>query len=102
MGQDASHGGDCFGWTKTATQATEFRPEIALACPKRGGSHAESRRCAIDDLPRSPLQNSPSAQVVGGAEPEPGGEMILTRPAAHIQSHFADDCLPCHHIDPVY
>ena len=28
--------------------------------------------------------------------------MIFTRPAAHIQSDFADDCLPCHHIYSVY
>ena len=28
--------------------------------------------------------------------------MIFTRPAAHIQSDFADDCLSCHHIYSVY
>jgi hypothetical protein len=73
-----------------------------LACPKRGGSHAEGGSGSIDDLPRSLLENSPAALLIGGAEPEPEGEMIFTRPAAHIQSDFADDCLPCHHIDSVY
>jgi hypothetical protein len=44
-GQGAGHGGDCFGWTKTATKAAELRTEIVLACPERGGSHAEGGSC---------------------------------------------------------
>jgi DNA replication protein DnaC len=85
----------------TAAEATILGAEVTLAATQGRGRDAESGGGAIDDAPGASTDHFAARDPIVGRQSEPRGEMVLVRPARHVESDFADDGLRDADIDAV-
>ena len=86
----AGHGRDRFGSAQTGAQAAVLRAQVALAADQCAGRVAERRGGAVDHFARAPFQDFATALLVGGNQPQPTGEPLLTGKGAQVCPAFGN------------
>ena len=100
--QFVSHGCDRFRRPEFAAESAELCTEVTVTEPERGSRNAKRRSGPVHGPTGVSPQDSPATHCVVGTKSQPRGEVGFRWPAGHIDSHFADDCLRCHHVNAIY
>src|SRR5215831_8864685 len=100
-GELASHGRDGFGSSQPGTQTTVLGAQLTLAAHESHGRITESHGGPIDYFSSSPVQDLLPTLLVGGAQTQPAGELLLAGKGAQVCARLGNHGLRCEHIDAV-
>src|SRR6516165_2480933 len=100
-GELAGHGRDGFGSSQPGAQTTVLRVQIALATQESHGRITKSHRGPIDYFSSSPIQDLGSTLLVGGAQTQPAGELLLAGKGVQVRASLGNNGLRREHIDAV-
>ena len=79
----------------------QLRSQIGFGFPQRAGGHLQGdTNRIVGRQPAFPNDLVPADAIIG-TEPQPGNEMVLRFPFAHVPTRFANDSRGGHDIDGV-
>jgi len=100
-GQQVGHRGDGYRSVHSGPKAAILGAQVAFAAVQALRGEAQGGGGTVQHFLGAAPDDFSSCDSMVGTPPQPGGEVVLVRPARHIDSHFGDDHLSRLHLDAI-